>query len=283
MKKAVKIWLITAAVLVVLGIGLMTAALAAADFDITKIGTIEYVTNTYKVTEKFDKIVIDENASDIELAVSDNKQCSVVCREPNRISHSAVVKNGVLTIGTVDDRRWYESVGLTFESPKMTVYLPEKVYDSLTVSVTSGDIIIPDAFTFNSIEITGSTSDIQCAASVTDHIQLTATTGDIKLSGVKAKKDITIRTTTGDITLDRAVSDNALFAESTTGDVFLDRCDAKELTIETTTGDITGSLLSAKAFSAHTTVGDVSVPDSNASGGKCSLTTTTGDILITLK
>ena len=302
MKKAVKIWLITAAVLVVLGVGLMTAALAAVSFDITKLGTIQYETNTYKVTEKFDKISIDETTADITFALADNKQCSVVCTEPEKVKHSVAVKDGVLTVKTDDERLWFETIGLTFESPKMTVYLPEKEYASLTVNTATGDVDIPKTLIFGSVDITDNTGDISCAAAVTDRIRLTCatgdiclssptageigiavTTGDIELCGVKAKKDIAIQTTTGDVTLENTVTEKDLSVESTTGDVELDRCDAKELTIETTTGDITGSLLTAKSFSAHSKTGDIDVPDSNASGGRCTLTTTTGDIHISIK
>ena len=64
-----------------------------------------------------------------------------------------------------------------------------------------------------------------------------------------------------------------------TGDVELNACDAGGLSLKTTTGDVTGTLLSEKVFITDTSTGDVSVPKTT-SGGKCEISTTTGDIRI---
>ena len=47
------------------------------------------------------------------------------------------------------------------------------------------------------------------------------------------------------------------------------------------TGDVTGSLCSEKVFIARSDTGHISVPET-VNGGKCSITTDTGDIIITL-
>ncbi|MBQ1821155.1 MAG: DUF4097 family beta strand repeat protein [Clostridia bacterium] len=70
--------------------------------------------------------------------------------------------------------------------------------------------------------------------------------------------------------------------ERSTGDVRFEQCDAAELSIDTDTGDVTGSLRSDKVFIAQSHTGDVSVPGST-SGGKCRITTDTGDIRITVR
>ena len=69
--------------------------------------------------------------------------------------------------------------------------------------------------------------------------------------------------------------------ERSTGDVRFDRCDAASLEIKTGTGDVTGSLCSEKVFIARSDTGHISVPET-VNGGKCSITTDTGDIIITL-
>jgi hypothetical protein len=51
--------------------------------------------------------------------------------------------------------------------------------------------------------------------------------------------------------------------------------------VKTDTGDITGSLLSGKIFMPQTNTGDVTVPDT-VTGGKCRLSTNTGDIKISI-
>ena len=67
----------------------------------------------------------------------------------------------------------------------------------------------------------------------------------------------------------------------TTGYVKLDGCDASEIVIKTDTGDVTGTLLTEKVFIAHTDTGRVKVPNTT-SGGRCEITTDTGNIKITI-
>ena len=61
-----------------------------------------------------------------------------------------------------------------------------------------------------------------------------------------------------------------------------DGCDAGELLVHTDTGDVSGSLLSEKIFIVRTDTGKISVPAS-VSGGRCEITTDTGDIKINLQ
>ena len=51
--------------------------------------------------------------------------------------------------------------------------------------------------------------------------------------------------------------------------------------VKTSTGDVTGNLRTEKVFVTKTSTGDVRVPNT-ASGGKCTITTSTGDIRITV-
>ena len=67
-----------------------------------------------------------------------------------------------------------------------------------------------------------------------------------------------------------------------TGDIDLEDCDADEIFIVTDTGDVKGTLLSEKVFITKTDTGDVNVPNS-ISGGRCEITTDTGDINISLR
>ena len=62
-----------------------------------------------------------------------------------------------------------------------------------------------------------------------------------------------------------------------TGDVRFDGTDAAEILVETDTGDVTGTFLSEKTFFVETDTGSVDVPES-ITGGRCEITTNTGDI-----
>ena len=70
--------------------------------------------------------------------------------------------------------------------------------------------------------------------------------------------------------------------ERSTGDIKLTDCDAEEIEIETTTGNIEGALKTPKIFIATSDTGKINVPETTE-GGKCKLTTDTGDIKIMIK
>lgn len=301
MSKAVKKWLIAAALLVTLGFAIFAGAMAALGFDFSKISTIKYETNTYEVGEEFDKISIDVDITDIVFAQSDDESCKVVCFEAEKVKHSVRCTNGTLIIDMTDDRKWYDYIGISFASPKMTVYLPQSEYTSLLIDTDTGNIDIPESFAFNKLEIETDTGSVDCMADVSDIIKIESDTGDIGISSVESGCDIDIKTDTGsikltdisctdftaesdtgDISIVNTVAGNSICVESDTGNVKLKNSDAEELLIETDTGDITGTLLSEKDFIAKSHTGDVNVPKTQT-GGKCKITTDTGNIKIDIR
>ena len=64
-----------------------------------------------------------------------------------------------------------------------------------------------------------------------------------------------------------------------TGDIRFDNSDATEIFVETDTGNVTGSLLTDKVFITQTDTGNVNVPKT-VTGGRCEITTDTGNIKI---
>jgi len=301
MSKTTKIWLIIATALVALGAMIFVGVMAQYDWDFTKLSTVTYVTNTYEVSDEFDKISINVDTTEIEFAPTENETCSIVSFEAEQVKHSATVQNGTLIISTVDTRKWYDHICISLGSPKMTVYLPQNEYASLIIETDTGDINIPKDFAFDKIEIDGDTSDVSCFAPVAnvldielstgdiiidsitaDQIKLTATTGEIAVNSVTAKNNIDIETDTGTITLKNVVATGTISIKSDTGDVRFEGSDAIEISVKTDTGDVTGTLLSEKVFITETSTGRINVPKTT-SGGKCEITTSTGDINISIK
>lgn len=320
MGKHAKIWLIIAASLVLAGGLLFSAVMAALKWDFTKLSTVKYETNTYELSEEYNAIAVTTATADIVLVPSDNAKSTVVCCERKNERHSVTVKDGTLVIEAVDTRKWYEYIGIDFGSPKITVTVPRGEYGALSVRSSTGDVEIPKDLTFDRVDISESTGDVTCRASVSGRLTVKTSTGDIRVenasagaldlsvstgnvtvSGVVCTGDVTVRVSTGkttltdvtcnnvrtsgdtgDISLKNVIAADKFSIERSTGDVKLDGCDAAELAIKTDTGDVTGSLLTEKVFIAQADTGRVDVPKT-ASGGKCTITTDTGDIKITIR
>ena len=299
MKTRTKVWLITAACLVLFGGILFVGVMTTLGWDFTKLATVKYETNTYEISEAFDTISMDTDTADICFAVSDDGICKVVCYEQENAKHSAVVENNTLTIRVDDQREWYQYISINFSTPKITVYLPENQYTALVIKGSTGAIEIPKAFGFENVDISLSTGDVCFEASVSDMLKIKTSTGDIRVANISAGtldlsvstgnvyltdiacKKITSQGNTGDISLKNVIAAESISVERSTGDVKLEKSDAAEIFIKTDTGNVTGTLLSDKKFIVETDTGHVSVPKTEV-GGKCEIITDTGDIKISL-
>ncbi len=320
MSRTVKIWLIIAAVLIALGMLSFAALMAANDWDISKLSTVKYVTNAHEINGEFEKISINVETADIKLALTDENVCRVVCYETEKARHFVTVQSDTLVIDVVDTRKWYDHIGLFWGEPTVTLYLPRDKYVSLLIDTDTGDVDIPKEFSFEVVKIDGDTSDVTCLASASDIVEIDVSTGDISIENITVGKlimetstgdidvtsvtvngsveldtdtgetnfvnvscaELTAKSDTGDIILNSVTATGDFLIESDTGDVNFKNCDAAQISVKTRTGDVSGTLLTDKVFFTQTSTGDVSVPQTT-SGGRCDISTSTGDVTLSIK
>ncbi len=315
-----KAWLIAAVSLILFGITLFGGVMTALKWDFTKLSTVRYETNEHTPEEPFENIRIVTDTADISFVPTEGENVSVVCHEPENEKHTVSVKDGTLTVEVTDTQKWYERIGVNFETPKITVCLRKGQYGTLFIKESTGDIAVPGDFSFASVDITASTGDVTNLASASAAIKITTSTGDIRMENVSAETadlsvstgritvssvicegDVSVRVSTGKatltgiqckdldssgntgaISLSDVIADGRISIVRTTGDVTFESTDAAEISVRTDTGDVTGSFLSEKVFLTKTDTGRIRVPKT-LSGGKCEITTDTGDIIIHIK
>ena len=306
-----------ALVLILVGLVVSGISLASVGFDISRLSTVAYVTNTYGVEASFRSITVIGDTEDLVLMPSQDGTCSIICREREDEPHRVEVTGDTLTIENTGRQKWhFFDFGFWTEGPSITVCLPEGIdIQALNVQMDTGDVKIPADFSFDSMEIKLSTGDVDCRASVTDLLSARTSTGRISLSGLTAgsirlststggilgtglqcQGDVEITVSTGRTTLENVACANLISSGSTgdiilknvtatgafnlrrsTGSVRFDACDAGEILVATGTGSVRGTLLTDKLFNARSNTGRVDVPGT-ASGGKCEVTTNTGSI-----
>ena len=318
MNKRTRIWIITAAILILIGCMIFGGMMMALKWDFAKLSTVKFETNNYVLDTDFSNITVKTDTADIVFAASQDGSCSVVCYEQKNLSHSVAVNDGTLAIELVDTRNWYDHIGIIAHTPKITVFLPDGQYDTLSIKESTGDIEIPEVLTFETIDISLSTGDVTSYASASN-IQIKTTTGDVRTENISADKvvlsvttgkitassiactgDLNVAVSTGDaqltdvvcnrlistgstgnITLKNVTASEEFTIERSTGNVEFQSCDAGALRVKTSTGSVTGSLLSDKIFITETSTGNIDVPQSTT-GGICEINTSTGDIKITV-
>ena len=317
MKKGTAVWLITAGALILVGAMIFVGVMTVLNWDFMKLSTATLVTNEYVPEGEFVGISISGDTEDVLILPSENGETRIVCTEYEKVPHTVTVKDGELSIEARDNRKWYEHIGITFGTPSVTVYLPKGEYGALSVAVSTGDVSVSEGYIFDAVVLSASTGNIDVRSSAKGAMALSASTGSITLTdasaealalsvstgGVKVRNvtvtgDASVKVTTGKsdlgalqcgafssvgstgaITLTDVIAEGAISIERETGDVRLDRCDAAEITVLTDTGDVEGTLLSEKVFIVATDTGKKDVPES-LTGGKCKITTDTGDIVI---
>ena len=320
MKRSTGLWLLAAAALIVIGLLVFGSVIAAHGWSIAALGDIGYETHTLDIKDSFSNIAIHSDTAVIKILPSEDGKCHVILREQPKVSHSVSVQDSTLSIELQDMRKWYERITLSFSSPRITVYLPQNKYASLLIRKSTGDVTIPDGFTFRDISINAGTGDVICSASASNIIEIVTSTGDIRTTdlrtgelnlsvstgkvearSISCDRDIVIIVSTGkavlsdiacgrfgsegntgNITLTNVIATGEMIIKRTTGDIKLDKCDASALQLETNTGSVSGTLLSEKTFVTRTGTGRVRVPETTASG-VCRVTTSTGNITFSVQ
>jgi DUF4097 and DUF4098 domain-containing protein YvlB len=301
MNKSTKTWLITAAALLLGGCLIFAGVMTMLAWNFSELSTDQFETSHHEVKEDFRSISIVTDTADMELIASEELKCEVVCHEQKNGKHSVSVRDGVLIIEVKDTRKWYDHIGIEFiDARKITIYLPDGEYGALAVKGTTGGAKIASDFAFESIAVSFTTGSIKSYSSASGAVKLKTTTGGISIENCYvgsvdvsvstgslnaedlACKSFTANGSTGDIKLKNVIAEEKLSLKGSTGSIKLDSCDASEIFIKTGTGSVTGTLISNKTFIARSNTGAVSIPKDTV-GGKCEITTNTGNIKITLK
>ena len=319
MDQNVKKRLILAAVLIVLGLVAIGWVMESSGWEMAKLNTVEYETVSYPVEDAFRHITVETETADVRLLPSADGTCKVVCFKDRNVQYTVSVDEGKLSIRSEDQRKWHEKIGVMTEKPSVAVYMPAGVYGDLFVQSSTGHVEIPGDFSFDAMEITTSTGDVQNNASAAGEMHIRTSTGDIKAEHVSAAAmELTVSTGkidvldvtcignvsvyvstgratltdvvcrnllsvggTGSMVLNHVAAEETFSLERSTGRVTFENCDAGEIYVTTSTGDVQGSLLSGKQFVTRTDTGSVQVPDSTF-GGRCEIVTDTGDIRISI-
>lgn len=319
--KTITKWIMAAIIMMVTGALICGAAFAVLGFNFHKLSTAELETNTYEVKEDFQNITVKADIENITFLPSNDGTCKVICLEEKEYPHQVSVQGDTLTIGENDSQKLqFFNYAVITESPKIEIYLPKDTYQALSADASTGNVDISKDFTFDCISVSLDTGNIDCQASADGDVSMKTDTGHIVVSGVSASTmsltsdtgrmdianaeisgDMEIREDTGKVNMENVTCRNLTSDGDTgslvmtkvlaagefkikrsTGKVEFNQCDADIIYVKTNTGSVTGSLLSEKEFITDTDNGKVDVPKT-ITGGRCEITTDTGNIIISVE
>lgn len=319
MKKSSKIFVLIASILLIMGSIIFVKALADNNWKFNSLGTSKFVENTYEFEDDISSIVIDSDTSDIKLEKSNDGINRVVCYGPEKLIHDVSLNESTLKVITHNESKWYDNI-FSFGEYKITVYLVNNELDLLDIDESTGDIDITSNFSFKTVDIEASTGDVKINSCIVDELKISLDTGDITVNKITSNnanlevstgmisvseleckgylsikvstgktiisnceaKEFSSTGSTGSIYLNEFIVKEKISIVRDTGDVIFSKMDGGEILIKTDTGKVSGSLLSDKVFIIETDTGRKEYPKTTT-GGRCEITTDTGDIIITIE
>ncbi len=297
MKKSKKITITIALCFIFAGVLICAGVFIASNFNFERFDSSVYITNDYKLNEKINNININCDTAGINILISEDNTCKITCYENEKLPHTVMLEDGTLTI-TKAQKHWYDYIKMfSFRSPKITLYLPDEMFDSLIVNTDTG-YVNTESISATTMELKTSTGHINLQSTAyAEYIDVKASTGKVNISNTNCNKlksetstgdialmninaiEVEAKANTGDIRLQSTIAEGNISAKASTGDIIFEDSDGKNIFAKTSTGHITGTILTSKNFTANSSTGKVSVPNTQGTG-IFEASASTGDIII---
>lgn len=272
MKKA----LIVALCLILVGGLLFALAACTSDGGLKSMFTGKGVEAVKTLDEDFENIDINTRTADITFLEAEDGVCKVVSYDSEKIRYDVYVEGGTLKIKTVDERKWFERISIR-DVATLRVYLPKSAYSALSIDESTGNISIPEIFSFENVNIELSTGNTELYASVTGHIDIDGSTGSVYVKDINCGS-LGIEVSTGNVSLKNVECAGKVEIEVSTGRVQLDDVNLGSLETEGDTGNFSAqNITSSDSISVERDTGKVNIQNATV-GGDLVTETDTGDI-----
>ncbi len=242
MKKSVKITCMVAVSCIVLGIFTVLGVSLKIGFDYKQLNTVTIETKTYAVENSFQNIDIESIWSNVYFDTAEDGQCRVECTETARQTCAVSVENNTLTVKQKDARLWYENFGLFWGASdetemKITVYLPNRDYQTLRIDSQSGRAFVGEAFTFDTADISTLSGNIQFLGSAKEKLTVHSNSGLIRVEKVNVKV-LEAQNMSGNIIFSTVHAQENITLNSNSGIMNLEDVQAQTFTARTMSGNI---------------------------------------------
>lgn len=244
--------------------------------------------------EEVRAVDVQLQAGDATVRVAEGEQVEVI-GESDELE--VRLHDGVLSVRQGKTASSFVMFGLGLSKADVELKLPAKVWDSVRINTTNGDIDLKTMLRSGEIELSSASGDISADCACAERISMKSASGDINAveleGGVQAESisgDVTVRgvltkvhatSVSGDVDVDTAVLPGELTVRSTSGDCAVRLPEGEGFTVElsTTTGDLITD------FELLGRVGRKSGSATYLDGGSrnFSITSTSGDIALKKK
>ncbi|MCR5596288.1 MAG: DUF4097 domain-containing protein [Lachnospiraceae bacterium] len=290
MLKSTKVILITAGVLIGLGLiisgialGINKARYGSLGFANEAQDSGKYERLSTTIDDDFEDVEIAEVSSSVNVMPTDQKKAYVEYTNGESFEHVIKVSGNTLKIEYKEKGGWYNRVGFftwfmgrpDMSDESVNVYLPAAEYGNVYIACVSGEISVDDIKSSRT-DINSVSGSIKITDSDLGNLNVNSTSGEIELSSCEVTS-ADIDSISGNVKLDTFKSHDTDIS-TTSGEVSLKDCECGETDIETVSGDVKGNLIGEYEIDYDTVSGDVDINGSIPGGYKIEVDTTSGNI-----
>lgn len=266
MKKAKKIAIIVALAMIGVGLIISVSTLAVMDFDLTQVDTMEWETNTYTIEDKFENISIEGREAAVSLVPSEDGSCKVVCTENDKVYNEITVADNTLSIERIDNSKWYDNIGVTWEQIEITVYLPEEEYEKLSLDNTSGRLTVPADFTFAEADVVNSAGSTSFMADVKGALTVENTSGGVYV-GETNVGSLSVSGSSGRVEVFSVCVESDVDVSTTSGGITVTNIECANMSVENSSGSIRISSITANGnMEVKGTSGSIHISETDVNG-----------------
>lgn len=279
MKKNI-VTIVVALCLIVAGAALACAALVAVDFRFGEFSSADYERNSYVIEGDIGDIGISAGDYNVTLLTSSDGICRIEVDESEKFKLRYHFEEDHLEIRIVDNRKWYDYIGIFSSEADLVLYLPAEEYEILSVATRTGDVKVSEDFSFGIAAVAASTGDINFSAKVSGDLSLSCSTGDITVRDIEPE-NLSASVTTGNIVLENIKASGKISLSCNTGRIEVHGSEAGSISSEGSTGDILLKYVTVEGqVKVERSTGDVTL--TSVVAGSFDILTDTGDVKLNL-
>lgn len=152
---------------------------------------------SYTPDTQVNEINLDVRDRQIEVTLSEDEQVHIQYSENSKEYYDIAVSGNVLTMTSASSKEWTDYVGgkASAEDRKIVLQIPNTLLDSLSLSTTNEDVLLPTLTVKGGISISSNGGNITFEnLNVGNALTLTAKNGDISGAIVGSYDDFSIQT-----------------------------------------------------------------------------------------
>ena len=201
-------------------------------------------------------IVVEDQDRAIEVLPLTTSDVRVHYYEGHHQSYSLTLEDGVLTVRSQDDRRWYDTLLSLYDStiPVLRLYLPPDYAGSLELRTSNDRIEASGLTSAQSLLLVTSNGAITLQdVAATGEILAESSNASLSFERIQTGQTLVMRTSNGGLSLSGAAC-QTLYMQTTNGLIEFDSLDSaiESLTFETSNASIQGTLYGCEEdFTIH--------------------------------